>query len=419
MVNEKLIEWIKSEEAQGYTPEQLHSYLVDKGYSKEEASAAIKSVNPDIPTEDELIERRKPIRMKPSRQISKKTILEIIAVFVGVIVIGLTILAVMYYSDQGVGYDDNDTTPDNENETTITDDLPQDGDETLPEDDVGPDDEPDTIDLDTVYIDITFPKSDYMIGEPFDQASMDITYHGLKFKALIYTAHKKGQSAMHTSHIFEFKDIETKNEINVPGLDTRLYAFDSKLYPLNFFHTEGTYTYEISVYDCRSVEAAIKANCILFNYSHIGLVAPLTTAAKSITVKGKYTGSGSPGCINHDDCTDSCSGCAREDMFCDFSSSTCSECKSNSDCQLGYHCFEPTRDCLSNTLYKGFKSCTSQSECQSDTCERCAAGTKICRGLITTLEPGEDIYDYLRCIECQRNIDCAQGYTCVDYKCVA
>ena len=37
MVNKKLADWIKSEEAQGYTEQQLKNYLIKKKYNKKES----------------------------------------------------------------------------------------------------------------------------------------------------------------------------------------------------------------------------------------------------------------------------------------------------------------------------------------------------------------------------------------------
>ena len=41
MVNQQLIDWIKSEEAQGYTPQQLYNSLIQQGYTSNEANEAI------------------------------------------------------------------------------------------------------------------------------------------------------------------------------------------------------------------------------------------------------------------------------------------------------------------------------------------------------------------------------------------
>ena len=42
MVNQQLIDWIKSEEAQGYTPQQLYNSLIQQGYNPNEVNEAIK-----------------------------------------------------------------------------------------------------------------------------------------------------------------------------------------------------------------------------------------------------------------------------------------------------------------------------------------------------------------------------------------
>lgn len=45
MVNQQLINYIKTEEAQGYTPQQLRNYLVQRGYNPQEVDEAIKYAN--------------------------------------------------------------------------------------------------------------------------------------------------------------------------------------------------------------------------------------------------------------------------------------------------------------------------------------------------------------------------------------
>ncbi len=45
MVNQQLINYIKTEEAQGYTPQQLRNYLIQQGYNSAEVDEAIKYAN--------------------------------------------------------------------------------------------------------------------------------------------------------------------------------------------------------------------------------------------------------------------------------------------------------------------------------------------------------------------------------------
>jgi len=41
MVNQKIIDWIKSPEAQGYSSQQIYSYLTQQGYSQTEINEAL------------------------------------------------------------------------------------------------------------------------------------------------------------------------------------------------------------------------------------------------------------------------------------------------------------------------------------------------------------------------------------------
>ena len=44
MVNKKLADWIKSEEAQGYTEQQLKNYLIKKKYNKKDIEDAVDDI---------------------------------------------------------------------------------------------------------------------------------------------------------------------------------------------------------------------------------------------------------------------------------------------------------------------------------------------------------------------------------------
>jgi hypothetical protein len=45
MVNQQLINYIKTEEAQGYTPQQLRSYLIQQGYNTQDVDEALNYAN--------------------------------------------------------------------------------------------------------------------------------------------------------------------------------------------------------------------------------------------------------------------------------------------------------------------------------------------------------------------------------------
>lgn len=48
MVNQQLLDYIKTEEAQGYTPKQLRDYLIQQGYDPNEVDEAINIVNTEM-----------------------------------------------------------------------------------------------------------------------------------------------------------------------------------------------------------------------------------------------------------------------------------------------------------------------------------------------------------------------------------
>ena len=45
MVNQQIIDWIKSQEAQGYSPQQIYSYLTQQGYTPNDINEALKLVS--------------------------------------------------------------------------------------------------------------------------------------------------------------------------------------------------------------------------------------------------------------------------------------------------------------------------------------------------------------------------------------
>ena len=91
MVNQQLIDWIKSEEAQGYTPQQLYNSLIQQGYNPNEVNEAIK------------------IASQPNQQVSqsskpiKKSFNFLPIIIIGVIAIGLIGGGIFFFTSQ----DDN------------------------------------------------------------------------------------------------------------------------------------------------------------------------------------------------------------------------------------------------------------------------------------------------------------------------
>ena len=88
MVNQQLIDWIKSEEAQGYTPQQLYNSLIQQGYNPNEVNEAIK------------------IASQPNQQTSqssepvKKSFNLLPFMIIGVVVIGLIGGGIFFFTSQ-------------------------------------------------------------------------------------------------------------------------------------------------------------------------------------------------------------------------------------------------------------------------------------------------------------------------------
>lgn len=90
MVNQQLIDWIKSEEAQGYTPQQLYNSLTQQGYNPNDVNEAIN-----------IASRQNQQINQSSETIKKLNLLHII--IIGVVVIGLIGGGIFLFTSQ----DDN------------------------------------------------------------------------------------------------------------------------------------------------------------------------------------------------------------------------------------------------------------------------------------------------------------------------
>ncbi|MFH1316653.1 MAG: DUF4234 domain-containing protein [Candidatus Woesearchaeota archaeon] len=76
MVNKRLIQYIKTEEAQGYTPKRLRAWLIRNGYKATEVDEALRYANQkDIyppPRQPVVRQGRKPIPQKAGKQLPQK-----------------------------------------------------------------------------------------------------------------------------------------------------------------------------------------------------------------------------------------------------------------------------------------------------------------------------------------------------------
>ena len=88
MVNQQLVDWIKSEEAQGYTPQQLYNSLIQQGYNPNEVIEAIN------------IASQPSQQVNPSSKPIKKSFHLLSIIIIGVVVIGLIGGGIFFFTSQ-------------------------------------------------------------------------------------------------------------------------------------------------------------------------------------------------------------------------------------------------------------------------------------------------------------------------------
>ena len=95
------------------------------------------------------------------------------------------------------------------------------------------------------------------------------------------------------------------------------------------------------------------------------------------------------------------------------------ECLVSSDCDSGYHCFD--RECLSNSVANVFPDCIDQvcdgTTCTYNVCNQSCANCED--GKMGCLQSTTDNPMHLKCVECFIDSQCATGYVCEIYLCVA
>ena len=88
MVNQQLIDWIKSEEAQGYTLQQLYNSLIQQGYDANEVNEAMRSVY------------QQSQKTRPSSEPIKKPFNFLPVIIIGVIIVGLAGGGIFFFTSQ-------------------------------------------------------------------------------------------------------------------------------------------------------------------------------------------------------------------------------------------------------------------------------------------------------------------------------
>lgn len=98
MVNQQLVDWIKNEEAQGYTLRQLYNSLIQQGYNPDEVSEAIN------------IASQPNQQVNPSSKPIKKSFHLLPILIIGVVVIGLIGGYIFFFTSQNNKNTNSDTT---------------------------------------------------------------------------------------------------------------------------------------------------------------------------------------------------------------------------------------------------------------------------------------------------------------------
>ncbi|MFC1755424.1 hypothetical protein ACFL96_18885 [Thermoproteota archaeon] len=111
MVNQQLIDYIRSEEAQGYNAAQLYQYLVQQGYNPNDVSEALHSVNQ--PQVSPQVQQNIDTSNKELHASSNKMTLIVTAATLGLIILGLLIGWFVTSPSCGDGTLDDDENPDN------------------------------------------------------------------------------------------------------------------------------------------------------------------------------------------------------------------------------------------------------------------------------------------------------------------
>ena len=97
MVNQQLVDWIKSEEAQGYTPQQLSNSLIQQGYNPNEVNEAIN------------IASQPNQQVNPSSEPIKKSFNLLPIIIIGIVVVGLIGGGIFFFTSQDNNNGDSDT----------------------------------------------------------------------------------------------------------------------------------------------------------------------------------------------------------------------------------------------------------------------------------------------------------------------
>jgi len=183
-------------------------------------------------------------------------------------------------------------------------------------------------------LEIISSKTTYQMAEPVS-GEFKIDYSGKPFNGVALYIYSKG--GVDTKYYATVRGSISSNNINMMKIAFKAFRLDEYGYSgsTDYFYNEGDYYYTISVYDCESVTFKLNKDCSKIEGEELTNVNPLKTVTKTIKVQGGVNPSE---CRGSKDCKKICADCKDGTQICEQSSEKCMDCFMDTQCKSGYKC---------------------------------------------------------------------------------
>ena len=408
MVNQELIELIKSEEVQGYASQQLYNFLIQQGYNPNEVNEAIK------------------IASQTSQQVNllsklmKKLFNFLLILIIGVVVIGLIGGGIFFFTFQNNNV--NSDTEINSGDLLTDKETEKDSEQLVEEiQNIEPlgseliacDAFPDKLDSCEVF---SCEFEHLFTGEMMEKKIIGLVNDKCK-----YTEEMPNNGRMDCEYTESLRKAVAQYHRDFIASESVGISIKADL---ESGDVEATYNIDGKEVENPLQEAMSNGQCVISGYENLTQDNRCPPGTK---YKGEsYTYENGekivyPICSDLDvacpPCENCVSGIAKKVLS--GAEEVCFECLSGRDCKEGFQCFD--HSCLNNNVLinnpscEGFKGYVSDDPCQEYSCEICEKGHMVCQGGWSSW-PSEIRY---RCIECDDSFKkCVEGYKCEEYKCV-
>ena len=403
MVNQQLIDWIKSQETQGYSKQQLYNSLIQQGHNPNEVNEALK------------------IAFQPNQQIDqssepvKNSFNLLPLVIIGVVIISIIVGGIFFFTSQ----DDNadSSTEVNSNNLLADKEAEQESEQPIKEVQGNEPSETDLADCDTFpdKLDACEPFS-CKFEHPFTGEMMEKEVIGLVNSKCQYTEEMPNNGKMDCEYTESmrkaaaqyYRDVATAESVGT-SVNADLGSGD----------VETTYTIDGKEVENPLQEAMDAGQCVISGYGN-----PIedNKCPPGTEYKGETYTYENGEQIAHPICSDpnvicpACENCisGNAKKVISGTGEVCFECQFDKDCKEGYHCFD--HQCIDNNVLKEItETCSMNSDCEQYICEECEKGYKVCKSGWSSWDSDMKY----KCIECDDFFnDCAEGYRCKKYTCV-